>query len=107
VATTLSVTSLRRDALVALGTPPAGDITGNLIPNGGSTFIYVECSTTPRTVTVDFARGVDGVLPPARSFNLTANYKGFLLLGSPQDYGQVTKITPSHAEVLVKAFQVP
>jgi hypothetical protein len=106
MATALTPTSLDRTALVALGAPPAADVTGNTVPNGGSTFLYIENGSTPRTITVAFARGVDGVVPDAREFNIGANFKGFLRIGSVGDYGSTVTVTASHAEVLVKAFQL-
>lgn len=106
MATTLTVTKLSRTAATALGTPGAGDVTGNLVPNGGTTFLYAECSSTPRTVSVAFERTVDGQAVTARSYSLGANFKGFLGPWPVSDYGQVVSVTPSHAEVLLKAFSV-
>lgn len=106
MATTLTPTSLPRNTATAIGTAPAGDVTGNVVPNGGSTILYVECGTTPRTLAIAFARGVDGVLPQPRSISLAANFKGLIPLGAVGDYGANVTVTPSHVEVLIKAFQL-
>lgn len=106
MATALTPTTLSRTAATALGTPPAADVTGNTFSNGGDTFLYLECGATPRTVEVAFARGVDGVLPDPRSISLAANFKGFLRIGSVADYGSTVTVTASHAEVLIKVFQL-
>lgn len=106
MATALTPVTLSRTAVTALGTPPAGDVTGNTFPNGGSTVLYLECGATPRTITVSFARGVDGAIPDPREFSLSASFKGFLRIGSVADYGSTVTVTPSHAEVLVKVFQL-
>lgn len=107
MATALTPTSLNRKALVPLGTPAAADVAGNTLPNGGSTFLYLENGSTGRTLQVQFGRGVDGVLPDPLSFNVTANFKGFLMIGSVSDYGSTVTVTGSNAEVLIKVFQVP
>lgn len=107
MATTLSPTSLKRDDLVALGTPPAGDPTGNVVPNGGSTFVYVENSiATPGTLGVAFGRTVDGQVVTPRSITVPASFKGFLRIGAVADYGANVTITPSAATILVKPFQL-
>lgn len=105
MATALTPTSLDRTALVALGTPTAADVTGNTFPNGGSTFLYIENGSTSRTLTVNFSRGVDGVVPSPRSFTVAANFKGFLRIGAVADYGSTVTVTGNNAEVLLKVFQ--
>lgn len=106
MATALTPVTISRTAATALGTPSAGDVAGNTFPNGGSTVLYLECGATPRTITVSFARGVDGVVPDPREISLAANFKGFLRIGSVGDYGSVVTVTPSHAEVLIKVLQL-
>lgn len=106
MATALTPISLDRTALVALGTPAAVDVTGNTFPNGGNTFLYIENGSTSRTLTVAFARGVDGVIPNPRSFTVAANFKGFLKIGAVGDYGSTITVVGSNAEVLVKVFQL-
>lgn len=106
MATALTPTSLSRTALTPLGSPSAGDPTGNTFSNGGSTFLYLANGSTERTLTVSFARGVDGVVPDPRSFTVAANFEGFLKIGSPADYGSVVTVTPSHAELTIKVLQL-
>lgn len=107
MATALTPTVIKHTELTALGTPGAGDTTGNTVPNSGSkTMLWVECGSTPRTLTVNFARTVDGQSITAKVYNLTANFKGFLKMGPVGDYGAIVSVVPSHAEVLVKAFEL-
>ena len=107
MATALNPVVIKHTELTALGTPAAGDTTGNTVPNSGSkTVLYVECGATPRTLTVNFARTVDGQPITAKVHNLAANFKGFLKLGPVRDYGQIVSVVPSHAEVLVKSFEL-
>lgn len=106
MATALTATTLSHKTLTALGTPAACDVTGNTCPNGGLSFLYVENGSTSRTLTVAFARGVDGTIPAALSFTVGASFKGFLPLGSPADYGSTVTVTGSNAEVLLKLFQL-
>lgn len=106
MATALTPTSLSRTALTALGSPTAADVTGNTFPNGGTTFLYIKNGVTSRTLTVAFARGIDGTLPSPRSFTVGASFEGFLLIGSVSDYGSTVTVVGSHAEVTVKVFQI-
>ena len=107
MATALTPTSLNRAALVEIGTPAAADPTGNTVPNSGVSFLYIEnTANAERTITVAFARGVDGVLPQPREFTIDAEFTGFLRLGSPADYGAVVTVTASANDVLLKAFQL-
>lgn len=106
MATALTPVALSHKALTALGTPTAADVTGNTFPNGGSTFVYLANGATERTVTVAFARGVDGTLPAPRSFTVAANFIGFLKIGAPSDFGTVATITGSNADLTVKVFQL-
>lgn len=108
MATALTPVSLSHKTLSALGTPPAADVTGNTVPNGGKTFLYVENSgVTSRTIDVAFGRTVDGQSVTARQFTVAGSFKGFLPIGPVADYGSTVTVTASHAEVLVKAFQLP
>lgn len=107
MATALTATSLSTTGLTALGSPAAGDITGNTCPNsGGKSFLYIENGSTSRTLTVAFARTVNGQAITSHSLTVGANFKGFYQLGATSDYGSVVSVTPNNAEVLVKLFQL-
>ncbi len=105
MATALTPLTLSHKALTPLGTPSASDLTGNTFPNGGETIIYLANGSTERTLTVAFGRGVDGVLPAARSFTVAANFIGFLAVGSPSDYGSTVTVTGSNADLTMKILQ--
>lgn len=111
MATALTPTSLSPTALTAIGTPAAGDPTGNTIPNsGGKTLLYIENSgSTSRTFGVNVSRTVQGQAVTAFSFTVAAGpaTKYLYVLGPAGDFGQTVTVTPSHAEVLVKAFNLP
>lgn len=111
MATALTPVSLSPTTLTAIGTAPAGDPTGNTIPNsGGKTVLYVENSgSTARTFGVTISRTVQGQSVAAFSFNIAAGpgTKYLYPLGPAADFGQTVTVTPSHAEVLVKAFNLP
>lgn len=108
MATALSTTVVGHKALTALGAPTAGDVTGNTITNsGGHTLLYIEnTGATARTLGVSFGRTVDGQAVTAWSFAIAASTKYLLKLGSVADYGSTVTITPSHAEVAVKVFEL-
>jgi hypothetical protein len=106
VATTLSATTLSRTALTALGTPSAGDVTGNVIPNGGSTFLYIANGSTERTLTISFERTVDGQSVTSRVLTVAASFTGFYRIGSIADYGANVTVTPSNADLTLKVFQI-
>jgi hypothetical protein len=110
MATALSPVGVNHKALTAIGTPAAGDVTGNTVPNsGGKTLLYVENSgSTSRTLGVAFGRTVDDRTIAAWSFTVAAGPGTDYLyqLGPVSDYGSVVTVTPSHAEVLIKAFNL-
>lgn len=106
MATALTPTTLSHKTLTPIGTPAACDVAGNTCPNGGRSFLYVENGSTIRTLTVAFARGVDGVIPAALSFSVAASFKGILPLGPISDYGSTVTVTGANAEVLLKLFQL-
>ncbi len=111
MATALTPVSLSPTSLTAIGTPGAGDPTGNTIANsGGKTLLYIENGgTSARTVGVTISRTVQGQPVTALSFNIAASAGAKYLypLGPAGDFGQTVTVTPSHAEVLVKAFNLP
>lgn len=111
MATGLTPVSLSPTSLTAIGTAPAGDPTGNTIPNsGGKTVLYIEQGgSTARTVTVALARTVQGQAVASFVFNVaaTTGAKYLYALGPAGDFGQTVTVTPSHAEVLVKVFNLP
>lgn len=107
MATSLTPVRLSRTALTALAAPVAGDVAGNVFPNGGSTFLHVKnTGATPRTLAVKFARTVDGQSVADRSIAVAASAEGFYLVGAPADYGQVVSVVPSHADVAITVYQL-
>lgn len=107
MATALTPAKIAHTALTALGTPPAGDVTGNTISNSGSkTLVYIENGSTDRTIEVQFARKIDGQSVDPIELPVVANFKGFLKLGPVADYGSVVKLVPSNAELKLKAFEL-
>lgn len=107
MATALTTTVVGHKAPVPLGTPPAGDTTGNTIVNSGDkTFLFIRNGSSSRTLGVSFARTVDGKPVEAWSHTIAANGEYLLKLGPVADYGSVVTVTPSHADVLIKAFEL-
>jgi hypothetical protein len=106
MATTLNATTLSRTALTALGSPSAGDVTGNVIPNGGSTFLYIANGSSERTLTIAFGRTVDGQPVTSRVLTVAANFVGFYKIGPVSDYGANVTVTPSNADLTLKVFQL-
>lgn len=106
MATTLSVTTISRTALTAVGTPAAGDTAGNVVPNGGSTILYIVNGASEGTLTVSFERTVDGQDVEDRVLTVPSNFEGFYRLGSVSDYGANVTVTPSATTVTLKAFQI-
>lgn len=105
MATTLTLTQLKRDDLVALGSLSTGDTAGNVVPNGGFSFVYVDNTiATAGTLTVAFARTVDGQAVTARVITVPASFKGFLRVGAVGDYGANVTVTPSATTINLKAF---
>jgi hypothetical protein len=109
MATALTPVSLSPTSLTAIGTPTAGDTTGNTIPNsGGKTVIYIEnTGATPRTLGVSISRTVQGQAVSAFSFAVAANAKYLYVLGPAGDFGQTVTVTPSHADVAFKVANLP
>lgn len=107
MATALTPVRLSRSALTALAVPAAGNVAGNIFPNGGATFLHVKnTGATPRTLEVKLARTVDGQAVTSRSIPVAANAEGFYLVGAPADYGQVVTVVPSHADVAITVYQL-
>lgn len=106
MATALTPISVKRSALTPLGSPAAGDPTGNTFQNSGQTLLYLANGSTERTLGVSVARKVDGQSVTARSFTVASNFTGFLAIGSVADYGSTVTVTPSHAELTVKVIHL-
>lgn len=107
MATALTPTSLSTTALTALGSPAAGDVTGNTLPNsGGKSFLYIKNGSSSRTLTVAFTRTVNGQSVTSHVLTVSANFEGFYQLGSTADYGSTVTVTPNNAEVTLKLFQM-
>jgi len=108
MATALTPVVLSTTALTAMGTPSAGDPTGNTLSNsGGKSALYVKNGATAGTLGVSISRTVNGQPVTAHSFTVAANFEGFYPLGNTADYGSTVTVTPSIAGITLKLIELP
>ena len=85
-------------------------VDGNLIPNtDGRTVLGLNNSgASSRTVNVRITKTVDGLslAATARQYTLAAGEIRLVKLGPVSDYGSSVLVTPSHAEVKMRAYNV-
>lgn len=99
----LTSTSIPLDAAGA-----AADVTGNTVPNGGSTLLLMfNSGASARTFTVTFGSTVDGqAITPLGPFSIAAGALHAIKLGPPSTYGNPTTVTANNAEVKIRALQL-
>jgi hypothetical protein len=87
----------------AVGGTTADTVNFNGAPNSGYTIVIITTGATPGTVSISFARSVDGVLPADVAIldqagsALAASSTYVLGLGNPNDYGGTVTMKATNA----------
>lgn len=105
-ATAVTPNNIDHKVAMVKPTPVACDnVNGNTVPNGGSTILELT-SSAGGTVTVAFAKSVDGVLPAPLTYTLTG-VQTRIAGGWPTDaYGTTITFTASVNTITYIAYQV-